>query len=606
MSRIITFYSYKGGVGRTSAMANVAVLLAKQNKNVLLMDWDLEAPGLDRFFSAYTNLAKGDHRGLIGLLSQASKTLTHEWKSYVDQIEIEGCRPISIITSGDRSSNYVESVRSFSWNDFFERRGGGAILDRWRDEWKSTYDFVLIDSRTGITDLGGVCTIFLPDILVLVFTANDQSFEGALQVAKGVQQSRRDLAVPRPPLAILPLPGRFDARDEVDTANEWLARFSIELKPFYDDWLPKQFKPRKMLELTKIPYITKFSFGEQLAVLEQSLSDPEFPGYYLNNVARLIASDFAEALQILAPSTSRASLPEKTRDTIKELIAKPSENIRLHDLVTGLLRNAAKQLDQNNFPVNSPATSEEFTARIQRYEESVSDLMTAVVVLARWAQADQTNLLDTIFGRIAEFEKPSAGLVAWLRLYWYPVLVLMYGAGIAALAGRNYASLRSVLLTPVHTSTRLLNQDKSPIVLPTILELTEVVDQFKRLPGMNERYTPRSDHLYAILQPIMEDQLFLGRQYDELFDEFEMILALTFADLRDDDPTRHVWGPPGRFVWKERGRSSSPIFTAFVDRVEARGKDWELLKFGFFRGSAERFAAVAGAYKQLIARINWW
>jgi hypothetical protein len=124
---------------------------------------------------------------------------------------------------------------------------------------------------------------------------------------------------------------------------------------------------------------------------------------------------------------------------------------------------------------------------------------------------------------------------------------------------------------------------------------------------MDRKYTARSEHLYEILQPRLEDQFFLGRKYDELFDEFEMILALTFADLRDDDPTRHIWGPSERFVWKERGRvSGNPVFTKFINQVEARGQDWEPLKYGFFRGSAERFAAVAKAYQQLIAQISWF
>jgi MinD-like ATPase involved in chromosome partitioning or flagellar assembly len=43
MSRLITFYSYKGGVGRTFALANIAVLLAKRGRKVLVIDWDLEA-----------------------------------------------------------------------------------------------------------------------------------------------------------------------------------------------------------------------------------------------------------------------------------------------------------------------------------------------------------------------------------------------------------------------------------------------------------------------------------------------------------------------------------------------------------------------------------
>jgi hypothetical protein len=241
-------------------------------------------------------------------------------------------------------------------------------------------------------------------------------------------------------------------------------------------------------------------FGEPLAVLEHSLSDPEFPGFYLNNVATLIASDFSEVQKILAPGTSNHKQSETTSDTIKKLLASPSEKVRLDDFVSGLLRETGNALNEEHFSTGGGSpTQEEFVARIQRYEEAISELTTATMLLARWASSDQIYLLDTIFERVAEFDKPSAGTVVWLRLCWYPVLVLMYVAGIAALAGRNYASLRSALLTPVYTRLPLLNQDKSPIVLPTILELTEIVGQFKWLPGMSQRYVARSDHLYQRL-----------------------------------------------------------------------------------------------------------
>lgn len=52
--QLITFYSYKGGTGRTMALANVACLLAREGRRVLVIDWDLEAPGLHRFFQAET------------------------------------------------------------------------------------------------------------------------------------------------------------------------------------------------------------------------------------------------------------------------------------------------------------------------------------------------------------------------------------------------------------------------------------------------------------------------------------------------------------------------------------------------------------------------
>jgi tetratricopeptide (TPR) repeat protein len=160
----------------------------------------------------------------------------------------------------------------------------------------------------------------LPDILVLVFSANEQSFERGVQIANGVQEARRHLAVPRPPIAVLPLPGRFDGRDEVDEAQAWLQRFAQGLKPFYDEWLPKGIESRLILELTKIPYITKFSFGEPLPVISQGTTDPEFPGFYLENVTRLLVSDFQDVQKIISPeSAERLGAIADLRSTLASL-----------------------------------------------------------------------------------------------------------------------------------------------------------------------------------------------------------------------------------------------------------------------------------------------
>src|SRR5580704_14218338 len=47
---VVTFYSFKGGVGRSMALANVGEILANQGYRVLLCDWDVEAPGLEQYF----------------------------------------------------------------------------------------------------------------------------------------------------------------------------------------------------------------------------------------------------------------------------------------------------------------------------------------------------------------------------------------------------------------------------------------------------------------------------------------------------------------------------------------------------------------------------
>ncbi len=43
--KVITFYSFKGGMGRTTTLASVALQLVRKKKNVMMIDMDIEAPG---------------------------------------------------------------------------------------------------------------------------------------------------------------------------------------------------------------------------------------------------------------------------------------------------------------------------------------------------------------------------------------------------------------------------------------------------------------------------------------------------------------------------------------------------------------------------------
>src|ERR1041384_149121 len=64
--RVVTFYSFKGGVGRTFALGDVAVYLARWGYRVLCVDLDLEAPGLARYFHGWL---KDDNRpGMLEVL----------------------------------------------------------------------------------------------------------------------------------------------------------------------------------------------------------------------------------------------------------------------------------------------------------------------------------------------------------------------------------------------------------------------------------------------------------------------------------------------------------------------------------------------------------
>ena len=168
---IVTFYSWKGGVGRTMALANVAVQLARLGSNVLLVDWDLEAPGLDHYFArseahdiGYLSIREPtDRNGLLGLLKHASDIggaapRPEHWRQKLIEITV---RPphadlltslpvtpshLDLLPSGYGCDGYANVLAEFSWSAFFADRRGGEWLEALRKQWSDAYDFVLIDS----------------------------------------------------------------------------------------------------------------------------------------------------------------------------------------------------------------------------------------------------------------------------------------------------------------------------------------------------------------------------------------------------------------------------------------------------------------------------
>jgi len=265
--KIVTFYSFKGGAGRTMALANVAWILASNGLKVLVVDWDLDSPGLHRYFHPFLDPAKlADTPGVIELINDYLWTATMEggqegdWHREYAQIwrhaiplnwnQFPRGGALEFVSAGRQNRDYSSTLTAIDWDNFYDRLSGGRFIDALRAEMKAHYDYVLIDSRTGMSDVADICTVSLPDVLVACFTLNDQSIEGAASVAWTVDQRYhyRDIRV-------LPVPMRIDdsEKDKADTglalarsrfgslprglaghqADDYWAAVTIPYKPFY-------------------------------------------------------------------------------------------------------------------------------------------------------------------------------------------------------------------------------------------------------------------------------------------------------------------------------------------------------------------------------------
>jgi MinD-like ATPase involved in chromosome partitioning or flagellar assembly len=301
VNTIVTFYSYKGGVGRSMALANIAVLLARRGLNVLSVDWDLEAPGLENYFSCFTMEAQ--RPGLLAMLMDVAERGSIDYRDYVCTFRDDTGNTLSLIASGRATdSKYSENLERFDWHSFFSK-GGGEFLESLRERWRRDFGMVLIDSRTGLSDSGGICTIQLPDVVIPMFTANHQSLYGVRDVMRLAQNARHGLAHDRPQLSIVPVGSRFG--NDFRESREWLDRTAEAMGEFYRDWLPAWGNPREVAEHLKIPHVDYFGYGEKLAVIEQGTTDPQGMGFTYDKIANLVANDLGNAedvFQLKRPS----------------------------------------------------------------------------------------------------------------------------------------------------------------------------------------------------------------------------------------------------------------------------------------------------------------
>lgn len=297
---LYTFYSFKGGTGRTMALANIAVLLARWGRSVLVVDFDLEAPGIERFFTT-TEDNVASRAGITELLQARGQGVELDWHDCV----FKHNSGVSIISAGRQDGEYASGVQQLDFDALFAKHDLGTYIERLRTEWLSSFDFVLVDSRTGVTDIGGICTVHLPDILVLFFIATHSSTEGALQIAQRARNAQSRLPLDRGLLIVLPVPSRDESRTEYRRAMEWKQRFAQTFSEFYNDWLPRDVKPQDAIELLRIPYVPYWSFGEQLPALLEATSDPASLSYAYETLARLLLTrlDWQKAFEgrILSP-----------------------------------------------------------------------------------------------------------------------------------------------------------------------------------------------------------------------------------------------------------------------------------------------------------------
>ncbi|MEG2032107.1 MAG: hypothetical protein RR376_15795, partial [Janthinobacterium sp.] len=135
---VVTFYSYKGGTGRTMALSNIAVLLARRENAsvpVLMLDWDMEAPGLHHYFEQHEerpgvleffeacrqqleriSLERDGGRDDVALAQRVLDAI--DWQQYV--VRVDQGSPLYLMRAGRFDASYSERLAQMRWDQLFD------------------------------------------------------------------------------------------------------------------------------------------------------------------------------------------------------------------------------------------------------------------------------------------------------------------------------------------------------------------------------------------------------------------------------------------------------------------------------------------------------
>jgi len=299
VGQIITFYSFKGGTGRTMALANVAWILAANGKRVLIADWDLESPGLHRFFQPFMDARATDRPGIVNLVrgyawemaeSEIDPEALHRAEAPREAARAIGAKidkhigrldnyviPVSWQFPGDGAlyflspgkgadnNDYQGTLSSLDWDNFYENLCGDRFMTALRAYLKSNYDYVLIDSRTGHGDVADICTVHLPDMVIDCFTLANQGIDGAATIASYIpEHSDRDIT-------ILPVPMRIDhaQKERVEAGIKFAASLFAGLPAGMTE-----AERRDYWNTVEVPYRPSYAYEETLATFNDRPGSP--------------------------------------------------------------------------------------------------------------------------------------------------------------------------------------------------------------------------------------------------------------------------------------------------------------------------------------------
>lgn len=187
---IVVFYSFKGGVGRTTTLAACAIQHARAGGRVLVIDFDLDAPGAGLLLAGDGGEISAHGVADYLLESQHGEVRLRDYRHRCVRHALVGDQEgeILVIPAGKVDDLYLSKLSRLDLEVFNDTHPLQGLLLQAREELKPT--MILVDSRAGLSQAAGLLLDGIAHLHVLFGTSNPQSRAGLEQVVHQLGRER--------------------------------------------------------------------------------------------------------------------------------------------------------------------------------------------------------------------------------------------------------------------------------------------------------------------------------------------------------------------------------------------------------------------------------
>lgn len=351
---IVTFYSYKGGMGRTTSMIACAMDLAiNHNKKVVVIDCDLEAPGYLNFFdlSEHIGLKEGKVNGLVEFFCDTqfcNSTDDIDINDYMVNVGLgsknadsfENLENIWLVPAGNLNEVFSDTDSSTYRNDYLEglSRINLSKVDSIVNSFELLFtkiketvnpDIILIDSRTGFNDIFGTSALYLSSCVVGFFGFNRQTQPGLFNLLDEYNAPENHFKL-NLVFSILP----------IEADEEWIAKHRSKI----NDYL--SYKGAQDKDIPSYLYLHRNALLEKIGT-----GDERSDSMFIQLIKNKRFADYSELFEKIL-----ALLPKKedSSELLKDLPSSHLRNVILKELKFSLskVKNFAEdvnELDESSF-----------------------------------------------------------------------------------------------------------------------------------------------------------------------------------------------------------------------------------------------------------------